>query len=185
MIILISGRAGEGKTTFANLCVEKLRKEKMPAKIFSFAKGLKDTALYMGWDGEKDKKGRRLLQQIGGVGREYSESIWADRAVGKIEDWLSDVANGNWFALIDDWRFGNEGNVILDSFFPVLKVRMIRPYEYHTLRGSTLYDDVSEIGLPSGEGNEKYYDVLVHNKEMDDLINTMNQFVERHLLGGK
>ena len=185
MIILISGRAGEGKSTFAEICVTKLHKEKMSAKIFPFAKGVKDTASFMGWNGKKDRKGRRLLQQIGGVGREYNENIWADRVIDKIEDWLPDVADDEWFAFIDDWRFENEGDVVLDAFFPVLKVRMIRPYEYHTLRGSTLYDDPSEIGLPSAEDNIEYYDALIHNVEMTDLISTTNQFVEKRFLGGK
>ena len=183
MVIMVSGRAGEGKSTFCNICIETLEELAIPTEVFPFARGVKDSASFMGWDGRKDDRGRRLLQVIGGAGREWNESIWANKTVDSIKNWLGTYGGESWFAFIDDWRFENEGNVVMDAFHPVLKVRMVRPEKYHTLLGTPLYDDPSEIGLPSID-SQGYYDVLIHNEKMDDLINTTKQFVERTFLGG-
>ncbi len=183
MVIMVSGRAGEGKSTFCNICTEILEEQSISTATFPFARGVKDTASFMGWDGNKDDRGRRLLQILGRSGREYDESIWADKTVDSIKNWLGTYYDENWFVFIDDWRFENEGNVVMDAFHPVLKVRMVRPEKYHTLLGTPLYDDLSETGLPSVD-SPGYYDALIHNEKMDDLINTTKQYVERAFLGG-
>ena len=176
MIILIGGRAGEGKTTFANLCQKVLLDKQLGSSVIvPFAKMVKETALFMGWNGEKDDKGRKLLQDLGGIGREYNLDIWADHVVDFITSLpvLFDVV------FIDDWRFPNEAKVIRNHFFPVVTVRIIRPEEFHTLRGTPMYNEVSEISLPE---EESYYDFIINNdkdlKKLDDKVET---FVEKIL----
>jgi len=184
MIVMLSGRAGEGKTTFANYCRDELQLKGSISKVFSFAQAVKDTAKLMNWDGKKDDRGRTLLQKVGAAGREYDINTWANIAVEKIQDWISTwtIDSDIWVALIDDWRFENEGNVLMETFYPVLKARIIRPKEFHLLLNTPLYNDISEIGLP--EFDEKYYDVGIYNStDLKGLKNTARQFINKLLTG--
>lgn len=187
MIVLVSGRAGEGKSSFANFCIEYLNDAGYSARVYPFAKGVKDTARFIGWNDEKDPKGRQLLQEIGKTGRTYHENTWVDMAIDSILNDMEYLDNGkDWFAFVDDWRFMNEGIVIADAIAPLLKIRVIRPKKFHTLAGSVLYNDLSEVSLPDPKEEPDFYDVLIHNStSLDKLANTANQFVERNLLGGK
>lgn len=46
----------------------------------AFADHLKSLAFSFGWDGMKDAKGRRLLQDLGMAARAYNENFWIDQA---------------------------------------------------------------------------------------------------------
>lgn len=70
----ITGLAGAGKT-YAAIWF-KLR---TGGEIWSFAAEIKRIAALMGWDGEKDARGRKLLQDLGSIGREYDRQCWVSR----------------------------------------------------------------------------------------------------------
>jgi hypothetical protein len=184
---MVSGRAGEGKTTFSNFCKELLEKQSFDAYITPFAKAVKETASKgFLWDGEKDPRGRRLLQQIGLAGREYNENIWAEKTLQEIYfiNSVREMGKIDQIVFIDDWRFVNEGRIIED-FFPVTKVRVIRPKEFHTLYGSELYNDPSEIGLPEADNAESihFYDYCAMNLDgLSGLREEADDFIRKYLL---
>ena len=101
----ICGYARVGKTTTAvevlNLIGASNRGEVLP-----FAAPVKDIAFQMGWDGQKDERGRRLLQMIGTeIGRAYDPDIWVDKWTAKVlARWLDHVP----LIIADDVRFQNE-----------------------------------------------------------------------------
>lgn len=70
----ITGLAGAGKTYAATWF--KLR---TGGEIWSFAAEIKRIAATMGWNGEKDARGRKLLQELGSIGREYDRQCWVNR----------------------------------------------------------------------------------------------------------
>lgn len=70
----ITGLAGAGKTYAATWF--KLR---TGGEIWSFAAEIKRIAETMGWNGEKDSRGRKLLQDLGSIGREYDRQCWVNR----------------------------------------------------------------------------------------------------------
>lgn len=180
MIVLVGGRAGEGKTTFCKYCLEVIDKLELEitSDILPFAKKVKDTARFMGWDSNKDDKGRALLQQIGKAGRAYDKDIWVKAVADLIITEKLDVV------FIDDWRFPNEVEVIYDSFpnEDVHTVRMRRPKEKHTLWGTELYNDISEASLPE---NNDYYDLIIDNSSsLADLKEQALWFVEDFVIGG-
>ena len=87
MITMIGGRAGEGKSTFAKLCTKSLIDDhKEGSALVPFARMVKETAMFMGWNEKKDAKGRKLLQSVGNIGREYDINLWADHAVAYIQE---------------------------------------------------------------------------------------------------
>lgn len=171
MIVLISGRAGEGKSEFAHMCSDELAHKGKSSLIIPFAHAVKDVAYYMGWDGQKDFRGRKLLQNIGNFGREYDTDLWANfvvEAIKKVPEFE--------YVFIDDWRFPNEYVVIQEHFDPVLKVRMKRPKKFHALLGTEFYNDISEISLPDDVG---YYDYIIENDTtLDGLRLLANDFVK-------
>jgi hypothetical protein len=88
------------------------------------AKPLKDIAIQMGWDGKKDKRGRRLLQNLGTeCGRHYNPNMWTDK-------WLEHYRNRTTSVVIcDDVRFFNEASMLL-SVRDCFSVKLIKPTSF-------------------------------------------------------
>lgn len=160
VIVLLSGKSGVGKSYVAEKLIGLLQDSDYTAQRLGFADGVKDCAIdYMNWDGEKDAKGRKLLQSIGNVGREYDKDTWVKRIARTVEDdlYLFDVY------VIDDWRFENERNYLekTGEFF-VVSVR-VESEVRGGLRGD-LGKDISENSLPE---DLTYYDFIVENNGQD------------------
>ena len=111
MIAGFTGKAGAGKTTAAQTMIDEAISAMAfgTATLMSFAEPIKRVAKEsFGWDGQKDEKGRRLLQVIGTeAGREYNPGIWIDALMKK-----ADESGNNTLVCIDDVRFDNEAEVI-------------------------------------------------------------------------
>ena len=78
--LAVGGRMQVGKTTVADYLVERYGFRK-----YALADPIKQIATRsFGWDGAKDDRGRRLLQEIGTVGRNYDPELWLERFAEKI-----------------------------------------------------------------------------------------------------
>ena len=85
VVVLISGKAGAGKSTFAEYLEQDAVKEGLSCVRTAFADALKDIAYdNFGWNGKKDEKGRRLLQNLGDAGRSYNTDLWVNKVKDKI-----------------------------------------------------------------------------------------------------
>lgn len=176
--ILISGKAGVGKSLSASL-LENYVLERHGARTgtFHFAQAVKSTAKQMGWDGNKDPKGRALLQGIGQVGRAYDKDIWVDKTInGEIEGYYLYPLD---VVFIDDWRFPNEAEFIKKSpLYEIVKLRLEAP-DREILKGTPEYDEISENSLPAAPYGLKYYDyVIVNNGSVKELEERLKQFWE-------
>lgn len=174
IIILLSGKARVGKTYIANRLVSLFNDNAYSTRILGFADGVKDCAIdYFNWNGDKDDRGRKLLQSIGNIGREYDKDVWVKRLVRLIDDdlYLSDVY------IVDDWRFENERNYLekTGNFF-VVAVRVESDVR-GGLKGD-LAKDVSENSLPE---NLTYYDFIITNNDndLDEVLKTILNFVDK------
>ena len=114
----MSGKARSGKNTAADVILG--RYDGIP---FAFADDIKRIAYeYLGWHGEKDELGRKLLQDIGTTGRNYNRDIWADKTVDRIQELSSD----NQLAVVTDTRYPNEIQRIKHGFSDVVTIRITR-----------------------------------------------------------
>jgi len=122
-IIGINGRAGSGKSTFKDFLAQEYRNlvYKEAVEIIPFAQALKDLAMYIGWNGQKDEKGRRLLQLLGTeVCREcIDEYYW-------INKWSCRYAKAlimeKSLVIVDDVRFLNEAQFLKDLGATLIKI---------------------------------------------------------------
>ena len=150
IIIGFSGKAEAGKTTAANAFLEKLAPKDLFDGIVPLAKKMKEQARYLGWDGKKDEKGRRFLQEVSWPIKHYlGEDIYAK--------WVIEDANRSNLnvLLVDDVRMLAEVNYFKslpkDEYKFVL-VRIERPNHVSKLTPAQLAD-VSETQLDNYESD--------------------------------
>jgi dCMP deaminase len=102
LVVCISGKARHGKDTFAEYL-----KECLPGSIIiHYGDLVKHIAkMYFNWDGQKDEKGRQLLQWVGTDWvRAQNPNYWVDFVKSFIE-----VSKGRFkYFIIPDARFPNE-----------------------------------------------------------------------------
>lgn len=106
-IVLISGKAEAGKTTASNFLKTLLTGScGKRVAIIPYGAYLKDTARTIwGWNGEKDKAGRHLLQWWGtDAVRAKDPDFWV-KAVGNIAVMAEPYLD---YLIVDDCRFKNE-----------------------------------------------------------------------------
>lgn len=136
IVIGLAGRAGSGKSTAAKILVGIASGIGRHVLVIPFAGPLKRMAINLGWNGDKDDRGRRLLQDLGQTARAYDQDAW-------VKMWRQNVPPGdNTFILADDVRFDNEAQEILSMSGRILEI---------TGRAMKLSDaaaaDVSERGI--------------------------------------
>lgn len=125
----LAGRAQVGKTTTANAIAKACHARGIRCVVVPFAAPVKRIAYAMQWDGNKDAKGRRLLQLIGTecgrecVGPDVWVRLWAD-SIGSLD--LPDDA----VVVADDVRFGNERDAILSRGGVVFGVERRQPGDW-------------------------------------------------------
>ena len=135
--VAFGGRMQVGKTTAARHLEERHGFVRM-----ALADPIKEVAGDIGWDGAKDARGRRLLQEVGDVGRRYDPAVWLDRLAARIE------AAGNRRVVVDDVRLGPEVERLRALGFRLARVD--RPVAAGVVAldpGSPQRDHATETGL--------------------------------------
>lgn len=159
-----------------------------------FAKGVKDVAYQLGWDGKKDKKGRKVLQLIGtDIGRVLSPDIWVDKWFRDYTHYQNEVVKykfsdqyimsdiyfdpkngvGN-----DDCRFNNEAKELKDNGFTIIHITRPRPFiwwikEIFSLR-ILRHFHASERGI-----DKKYIDYYITARNMTELKSELDKLKEK------
>jgi len=122
-VICISGKAGHGKDTVAEMLQDELS-EVYGQKVFitHYADLLKYILkTYFDWDGQKDGRGRKLLQYVGtDIVRERSSDFWVN-FVASILKFFGDYWD---WVIIPDTRFPNELDVLKEHGFNVTHIRV-------------------------------------------------------------
>ena len=113
-VIVISGKAGHGKDTFARFLKKEAEADGQRVLITHYADLLKYICkTYLDWNGKKNESGRRLLQFVGTeVVRKYDPDFWAYFLVA-----ILTMFEDRWdYVLIPDARFPNEVSCMKENF---------------------------------------------------------------------
>lgn len=170
ILIGITGKMGSGKSSAAEVF------EKYGYARASFALPIKWVAqTYFFWDGRKDERGRKLLQKLGDVAREYDVDVFC-RHMSTIIDGkmkVKDHDNEPCKIVIDDLRFENEANLIrsLDG--------IILHLDSDGYNMGELNNHVSEKGIPFLQN-----DVLMKFPKFDSKEIFMSEFEVEALESG-
>ena len=118
-IIAVIGLATHGKSTVCSILTDFCPKLKFTT--IPFAKGVKDAAQRLGWNGKKDAKGRTILQHLGTeVCRNIDPDYWTKRWEENMND---AIAHGAEVILCDDLRFPNELEFLKSKGAYIIKVK--------------------------------------------------------------
>lgn len=124
-VVCISGKARHGKDTLAGILKNHLEDSGNKVLIAHFGDLVKYICeKFFDWDGQKDEKGRTLLQYVGtDVVRTQEPNFWT----GFIKKVLMLFPNEWDYVLIPDCRFPNEIECFKDDSFDAYLVRITRP----------------------------------------------------------
>lgn len=177
-IILVSGKAQNGKDTTAEILRSQLKADGNRVLITHYADLLKFICRnYFGWDGKKDDAGRQMLQYVGtDVIRKQNPTLWVD-FVSMILKYFYE----NWdYVIIPDCRFPNEVTTMADSGFETIHIRVVRENfespltkEQQMHPSETALDDV----IPD------YY--ISNGGSLQDLTNTIIKWIKENLYESK
>lgn len=170
-VILISGKAGHGKDTFAVFLEDAMQADGKSTLRIHYADLLKFICKkFFGWDGEKDEKGRSLLQHIGtDVIRAGDPDYWVRFISGILHKFPYE-----WdYVIVPDARFLNEISYI-KSRFDAVHVKIVREdYENGLTDAQKAHPSETEL-----DNVRPDYTILNHTGDLDILEHTAYSFYE-------
>lgn len=176
-IITISGHAQNGKDTIAGFIRDSLELNNKRVLITHYADLLKYICrTFFNWDGNKDEKGRNILQYVGtDVIRKQAPDFWVD-FISSILIYFKD--NWDW-VIIPDSRFPNEIEKLITNGLDVTHIRVVRS-NFKSPLTEEQQNHPSETALDDTEPN--YY--IYNEGSVDELKNKINKWVEENLNEG-
>lgn len=169
-VILISGKAQNGKDSAARILKEKLEQQNKKVLITHFASAVKFICeKYFNWNGQKDEKGRTILQYVGtDVVRTQKPNFWVDFVIN-----ILSMFKNEWdYVLIPDTRFPNEIQR-WDEDWDITSVRINRLNFTSTLTKEQL-NHPSETSLDNFN-----FDYIINAENgLDKLEKEVNKFIE-------
>jgi hypothetical protein len=173
-ICCISAKAQHGKDTAAELIKEYLESRGQKVLITHFADLLKFICKkFFNWDGQKDEKGRTLLQYIGtDVVGAKNPAYWAEFIVSILK-----MFENEWdYVLIPDCRYPVEVATVERSFDTVV-LRVERPGFDNGLTEAQK-NHPSEVDM-----DNYHFDLILYNdKGVEEFADKLAQFTEEYLL---
>jgi hypothetical protein len=176
-ILAISGHAQNGKDTVAELIKNSLKADGNRVLVAHYADLLKYMCrTFFDWDGNKDEKGRHILQYVGtDIIRKQAPDFWVD--------FISSVLmyfKENWdYVLIPDTRFPNEINKLLSNGFDVTHIRVVRP-NFESSLTEEQQKHPSETALDNV--NPDFY--IYNEGSIEELQSKINEWIKSNLYRG-
>lgn len=173
-VCCISAKARHGKDTAAAMIAEYLENKGKKVLITHYADLLKFICKnYFGWNGDKDEKGRTLLQYVGTdvVGKQIPE-FWAEFIVSVLK-----FFPGQWdFVLIPDCRYPWEVSTMEKNFDTVV-LRVERPgFE------SNLTEDQKKHASEIMMDDYPFDAVLYNDSDLDTFKEKVEWFTDNYLI---
>ena len=175
-VILISGKAQHGKDTVAGLLEKQLVKLKERVLLTHYADLLKYICkAFFGWDGNKDVRGRWLLQYVGtDVVRNKKPGFWVE-----FMSTILELFGENWdFVIIPDTRFPDEISTLKEKGFDVVHLRVKR-----TNFESQLTDEQKQHPSETALDNIEPDYWIENSGTTEDLEHKISNWIKENLYG--
>ena len=173
-VICISAKARHGKDCAADYMKAEFEKKGYRVLIAHYADLVKYVSkTFFDWNGEKDEKGRTILQYVGtDVVRTQDSNYWVDF----IADMLT-FFNDKWdYVLIPDTRFPNEIERMKEKGFDVTSVRITR-INFESELTEAQKNHPSETSL-----DNYFFDYRVTNDTLDGFYASLSGLIDSILL---
>ena len=173
-IVLISGKARNGKDQTAQFIKEYLESVDKRVLVTHYADFLKDFCKNnYGYHGVKDEKDRAILQHVGtDIVRKNNPDAWVNMMV----ELLRGINTEFDFVLIPDVRFHNEISVIKKNFSDVLCLNVVR-FNFDNGLTALQKAHASETSLPEYE-----FDITVRNSGTLDDLKTLVIYITKNYI---
>lgn len=178
IVIMLSGKSGSGKDAVANQMEATLKEINKSTLIIHFADLVKYYAIqYYKWDGEKDEKGRNLLQGIGThMMRNYDPDYWASI----VAKFIGAAKNDFDVVLIPDWRFINEYDRVCDHNQKVIAIRVNRYNEDGSLYKNPSMTEEQLNHVSENQLDNFAFDWIIENRgSLEDLEDSTKLVLEK------
>lgn len=175
-VILVSGKAQNGKDTAADILRNKLVGDNKRVLLTHYADLLKYICRnYFGWDGNKDEKGRQMLQYVGtDVIRKQNPTLWVDFVAMMLKYFYE-----NWdYVIIPDTRFPNEVTTMIENGFDTVHLRIVRPNFV-----SPLTEEQQKHPSETALDNTAPDFYIENSGTLEDLDNTITRWIKENLYG--
>lgn len=176
-ILAISGHAQNGKDTVAGLIKDSLKADGNRVLVAHYADLLKYMCrTFFDWDGNKDEKGRHILQYVGtDIIRKQAPDFWVD-FISSVLTYFKE----NWdYVLIPDTRFPNEIGKLISNGFDVVHIRVVRP-NFESPLTKEQQSHPSETALDNV--NPDFY--IYNEGSIDELKEKINKWIQENLYRG-
>lgn len=173
-VCCISAKARHGKDTAADILKEYLESLNQRVLIIHYADLLKFICTkFFGWDGQKDEKGRTILQHIGTdiVGAK-NPAYWVDWVVNFLK-----LFEDEWdFVLIPDCRYPIEFQRVHEEFYSTI-LRIERP-NFDNGLSLEQKQHTSEVAMDDYTFDE----VIKNDGSLEDLKEKVIKYANRYLI---
>ncbi len=128
-VLALAGKARHGKNTVAEVITSCLLELGYTYDVMgvAFADAVRAEAHELGWDGQKDERGRTLLQQIGQGRRDRDPDYWVNKLHRNI---TSLPVPDKFLWVVTDCRYRNEAEAVHAWGGKVWRVRRLSPATY-------------------------------------------------------
>lgn len=169
-VYLVIGKAQNGKDTVAEKAMSLLEGNGKKCDHKAFARLLKEQALSLGWNGEKDDAGRTFLQHLGDIMKEYhGKDYYAGHVLGQI---LTDVDDKVYF--ITDCRFKIELELFKNC--PLIDAKTIRIVRKDFVSPLTKEQQNHPSEIDLDDIKEDY--LIMNDGEREELDNKIKDMLE-------
>lgn len=169
-VICISGKARHGKDTAATRLEDELNRKGYKVLVAHYADLLKYICkTFFGWNGEKDEKGRQILQYVGtDIIRKQMPDYWVNFIIS-----ILTLFKNEWdYVLIPDCRFPNEIEKLKQSDITTYTLRIERENFKSDLTEEQL-NHISETALDNFE-----FDHVIKNISLNEFYNSIRQYAD-------
>jgi hypothetical protein len=175
-VLNISAKAQHGKDTAAEIIKEYLELNNKRVLIIHYADLLKFICKsFFGWDGNKDVKGRTLLQYVGTdvvFNKNKAYSYWVDWVVGVLK-----MFNNEWdCVIIPDCRYPIEVETVGNAFESYL-LRVERPNF-----DNNLTPEQKNHSSETAMDNYSFEHIIYNDADLDSFKEKLIDFVNNSLL---